>query len=202
VRAGKTVFAVAVAAALLASLAGCGSGGSGSSETTSTVRPPETTERPAVPPKGWQKYVNLSVGFSISIPPGWEEGADGNSALIRSPDKVVAISVTADRTGEALDAPLESYASDTLKNLDGFSNLMITGTRPYEAQYPAAIATADGTLTRSGVPERLTLVVLRREGIAAYPVLVTRNAKVQSPFVKQVDAIIHSLRGRPIQGSG
>jgi hypothetical protein len=122
--------------------------------------------------------------------------------LLTSPDKVVAISATADRTDEALTAPLSSYAADSLENLDGFTDLKPTGTRPYPAQYPAAIATADGKLESSGVAQRLTLVVLRREGIAAYPVLATRNAGVSSPFVKQVNAVIHSLRGRPVEGSG
>ena len=98
--------------------------------------------------------------------------------------------------------PLDQYATDTLANLDGFTGLKPTGNRAYPAQYPAAIATADGKLSSSGVPQRLTLVVLRREGLATYPVLATHNAKVSSPFVRQVEAIIHSLRGRPVEGSG
>jgi hypothetical protein len=202
VRSGKTVFAVAVATAVLSSLAGCGGGGSGSSSGTTPTGPAETIDPAAKPPRGWQTYISPVAGFSVSVPPAWTVAPSGGSSLLSSPDKVVAISITADRTGEALDAPLESYAADTLKNLSGFSGLTPTGVRPYKAQYPAAIATADGTLASSGVKQRLTLVVLRREGIAAYPVLASRNAGVSSPFVKQVDAVIHSLRGRPVEGSG
>jgi hypothetical protein len=193
---------IAVALAIgITLLAGCG-GGAGGSDTSTTTRPAETTDPPAKPPKGWQTYINPVAGFSVSVPPAWTVEPSGGSSLLRSPDKVVAISITADRTDEALKAPLESYAADTLKNLSGFTGLKPTGVRPYKAQYPAAIATADGKLTSSGVKQRLTLVVLRREGIAAYPVLASRNAGVGSPFVKQINAVIHSLRGRPVEGSG
>ena len=37
------------------------------------------------------------------------------------------------------------------------------GPHPYPAHSPAAVATADGKLSSSGVPQRLTLVVLRRD---------------------------------------
>ena len=185
-------MAVAIAITVLA---GCGGGGGGS-DTSTMPRPAESTDPPAKPPKGWQTYISPVAGFSVSVPPAWTVEPSGGSSLLRSPDKVVAISITADRTDEALNAPLESYAADTLKNLSGFTGLTPTGVRPYKAQYPAAIATADGTLASSGVKQRLTLVVLRRE------VLASRNAGVNSPFVKQIDAVIHSLRGRPVEGSG
>jgi hypothetical protein len=198
----RRLIAVPVAIAVgITVLAGCG-GGDGGSGSPATPRPAETTEPPAKPPRGWQKYISPVAGFSVSVPPAWTVAPSGGSTLLRSPDKVVAISITADRTDEALNTPLESYATETLKNLDGFTGLTPTGVRPYKAQYPAAIATADGKLASSGVKQRLTLVVLRREGIAAYPVLASRNAGVRSPFVKQIDAVIHSLRGRPVEGSG
>jgi hypothetical protein len=197
----RKLMTIALAIAM-AALAGCGGSGSDSGSSTTTTHPAETTDPPAKPPKGWQKYISPVAGFAVSVPPAWTLEPSGASTLLRSPDKVVAISISADRTGEALDAPLESYAADTLKNLSGFKGLKPTGVRPYKAQYPAAIATADGKLASSGVAQRLTLVVLRREGIAAYPLLATRNAGVSSPFVKQVDAVIHSLRGRPVEGSG
>jgi hypothetical protein len=194
----RTLIAVAVT---VTALAGCGAS-SGDSGSSTTPHPAETTDPPAKPPNGWQTYISPVAGFSISVPPAWAAEPSGGSSLLRSPDKVVAISITADRTDEALNASLESYAADTLKNLSGFTGLKPTGVRAYKAQYPAAIATADGKLSSSGVEQRLTLVVLRREGIAAYPVLASRNAGVSSPFVKQIDAVIHSLRGRPVEGSG
>ncbi len=189
-----------IALGLVALLSGCGDDGGPS--TTAATRQAETIDPPAKPPKRWQSYINPTAGFSISVPPAWTVATNGATTLLGSPDKVVAVSITADRTDEALDAPLEQYAADALENLDGFTDLKPTGTRPYEAQYPAAIATGDGKLETSGVAQRLTLVVLRREGIAAYPVLASRNAGVRSPFVEQVDAIIHSLRGRPVEGAG
>jgi hypothetical protein len=196
----RKLMPIALAIALTV-LVGCG-GGNSDSGTSTTAHPAETTEPPAKPPRGWQKYISPVAGFSVSVPPAWTVEPSGGSTLLRSPDKVVAISITADRTDEALNTPLESYAAETLKNLDGFTGLTPTGVRPYKAQYPAAIATADGKLASSGVKQRLTLVVLRREGISAYPVLASRNAGVRSPFVKQIDAVIHSLRGRPVEGSG
>jgi hypothetical protein len=136
------------------------------------------------------------------VSPAWTTETSGSSTLLRSPDQVVAISVSADRTDEALATPLERYASAAAENLDGFTGLRVLSTGPYDAHYPAAVARARGTLTSSGVKQRLSLVVLRREGVAAYPVLATRNAGVRSPFARQIDPIVRSLRGRPVEGSG
>jgi len=201
VQTAKISIAIATAIAVLG-LSACGDDG-GDAGSTTTARPAETTDPPAKPPRRWHKYINPTAGFSISVPPAWKILPNGAITVLRSPDKVVAVSATADRTDEALDTPLEEYAATTLANLKGFTELKPTGNRAYApAAYPAAIATADGRLESSGVPQRLTLVVLRREGIAAYAVLATHNAKIRSPFVEQVDAIIHSLRGRPVEGSG
>jgi hypothetical protein len=195
-RRGRT--GVIAAALTAASLAGCGGGG----DTSPPPRPAETIDPPAKLPAHWQTEVNPVAGFSIGVPPAWTSVQSDSSTLLRSPDHVVAISASADRTDEALATPLERYAAGAAENLNGFRGLRLLGTRPYDAQYPAAVARAAGTLTSTGVKQRLSLYVLRREAVAAYPVLATRNAGVRSPFAHQIDPIVHSLRGRPVEGAG
>lgn len=119
--------------------------------------------------------------------------------MLSSPDKLVAISVTSDRTEAALAAPLESIAAGASKGLSGFEQLRVGGVMPFADRYDGVAVTAAGKLAASGVSERLKLVVLRRDSLAAFPVLATENARKRSPFASQIDSIIRSLRGRPVE---
>src|SRR5688572_20394655 len=66
-------------------------------------RPRETVDKlPELPPD-WKPYVNRQVGFAIGRPPGWRAEHRGGSTLLRSPDRLVAVSISADRTLEAVE---------------------------------------------------------------------------------------------------
>jgi hypothetical protein len=189
---------MAAVAALL--LGGCSLGGDDSDPPP--PRPPETTDKPAKLPPGWGTYRNRLAGFTIGIPPLWSVEPSGASSVLTSPDKQVAISVSADRTDEALGVPLERFAAGTAQSLSGFKDLKARPPKPYRAHYPAEAVRATGVLEKNGVHQRLALVILRRENIAAYPVLAAANTGRRTPFARQIDPIIRSLRGRPVEAAG
>jgi hypothetical protein len=180
-------------------VAGCGDGGGGDS---TTPRAAETADPPAKLPAGWRTETNRPAGFTVGVPPAWSANLDGSTSVLRSPDRLVAISVSADRTDEALDAPLEGFATATAEGLGGFEDLKLGSSRPFEgAAYPGVEIAGSGRQSETGVPQRVELVILRREGIASYPVLAAINDRRSSPFVEQIDRIVRSLRGRPVEVS-
>ncbi len=178
-------------------LAGCGDDGGGN---TSTPRAAETADPPAKLPAGWLTEVNRPAGFTVGVPPLWSANLDGGTTVLTSPDKLIAISISADRTGEALEAPLDGFATATAEGLGGFEGLKVGSPRSFKgAAYPGVEVTGRGRQSESKVPQRIQLVILRREGIASYPVLAAINTRKGSPFDEQVDRIVRSLRGRPVE---
>jgi hypothetical protein len=188
-------FGLAAALALL--LAGCAGCGGGTEPPP--PRPVETPDRPAKLPPGWRTELDRVAGFSIGVPPAWTSKPKGISLVLASPDRQVAVSVVADRTDEALELPPDRNALDTANGLGGFEDLEVAGAaRAYRDRYEGAAVTAHGTLTSSGVPQKLLVVVLRRGDLAVYSILAARRAEGRTPFARQIDSIIRSLRGRPV----
>jgi hypothetical protein len=191
---------VALAATIAALIAGCGGGGDGSPP----PRPVEKADAAAKLPAGWRTEVNRQAGFTIGVPPVWKaEVSNGISTQLTSPDKQVAIRVSADRTDEALALALDRNAADTASGLQGFSDLKLIGSpAPYPHRYEGASVEAKGTLAATGVPELLEVIVLRRDRLTVFPILVERRAGKRSVFAQQIDPIVHSLRGRPVSVPG
>jgi hypothetical protein len=176
---------------------GCGGGGA---TTTEAPAPRETVDKPPLLPRGWNLLVNRSDGFSIGLPPGWRDIARGPGSLIRSPDHLVAVSLTADRTNEALEAPLDGFAADAIANLPGFAQLRSGRPHRLSARYDAVEVRAIGRATASGVKQDLRLVLERRDRLAAYPILIARNAKLdRGAYRPEIAAMLRSFRGRPIE---
>ena len=190
-----SVRGIAIALAATA-IAGCGGGGA----PTTPATPRETVDKPAPLRPGWRLLVNRSDGFSIALPPGWRDFARVPGSLIRSPDHLVAISITADRTDDALTQPLRSFAADTIASLTGFSGLRPGKPHPFAARYDAVEARATGRATASGVKQDLRLVLMRRDHLAAYPILIARNAKLdRGAYRPEIAAMLRSFRGRPTE---
>jgi hypothetical protein len=197
--------------ALALALAACSdddgdSGDDGDAATTTEVA--ETADSPAKLPSDWERQVNEQAGFSIGIPPGWSvrptEGGQGN--IITAPDELIVLTVTADRTAGALQLPLDEFATRTAEAFDSevvgaqrFENLRITRAVPFKGTYDAVAVRAIGRSRDSDVRERLLVVVLRREGQAAYVVISRENAETESKVASRqdIEGIIRSLRGRP-----
>jgi hypothetical protein len=198
-----TMTCAALAAAAL--LAGCGS--DDEEPTGAQPQPRETVEELPDLPDGWRKAVNRPSGFVVGVPPGWDarmaEGAQGS--LLRTPDDLVVVSISADRTGGALELPLEEFATRTAEALGGevagegrLRNLELGELRELRHRYDAVALTATGTAAR-GVRERILVAVIRREGLATYVVVARENARRASQFgdLGTVERIARTLRGRP-----
>lgn len=177
--------------------------------TTTGADAPETADEPAELPGGWSREVNAEAGFSVGVPPGWgfENTPSGQGSIVTSPDQLIAVTVTADRTSGALELPLDEFATRTAEAFGGevlgargFKDLKVTRAVPFKGTpYDAVAVRAIGTSKRSGDRERLFVVVVRREGQAAYVVISRENAEQRSEVASrdEVKGIIRSLRGRP-----
>jgi hypothetical protein len=147
---------------------------------------------------GWHKYTSHEAGFAIGRPPGWAVERQDSATLLRSPDQLVAVSISADRTSEALEFPLDEYAAQAAEALPGLRDLTVGRARRFDAHYPARAVEATGK-TKQGVRQRLLFVVMRREGFAAYAVLIARNAEKDSGYYAQeARRMVRTVRGRPV----
>jgi hypothetical protein len=188
-------LAALLAAVLLLAAPGCGE----DDGTEPPERRSETVDRLPELPAGWKRYINHRAGFAIGLAPGWKAERRGTSTLLRSPDHLVAVSISADRTPGALEHRLEPFARAAAKSLPGFKDLKTRKPRRFEQRYAGVAVPGKGRARKSGIRQRLLLIVLRRKGVATYPVLVARNAERNSRFYgHQAVEIVRTLRGRPI----
>lgn len=98
--------------------AGCG-GGDDTTTATAANRPETTNPLPDLPP-AWTVEVNRGAGFALGVPPGWiARTSAGQATLVHSPDRRVAVSITADRTDESLGQPLEGLVRAVATSLQG-----------------------------------------------------------------------------------
>ena len=67
------------------------------------------------------RYVNERGGYALLLPRGWEGERDGPQTLIRSFDRLVAISIAPGPIGRAAGTPIEDYATNTAERCAGSS---------------------------------------------------------------------------------
>ena len=157
-------------------------------------------------PKRWQAHRDRSIGYKIGIPPGWQVSRSRTggvkAALIRSPDHLVAVTLVAARDPDALEVPLDEFATSALAALPGFRTQLEPSTpRPFERTPFAAVQTAaTGTTKAREIKERTTLLVLRREGIVNYTVAIVENARRASSAKDRAVALkmMRTLRDQPV----
>jgi hypothetical protein len=170
----------------------------GSDDPEPRERPPETVDKLPKLPNGWHEYVNRRAGFAIGRPPGWRAERKGPATLLRSPDQLVAISISADRTTEAVEFPLAEYARGAVKALPHLERLKVGRTRPFKSHYRAQAASATGQ-TKDGLRQRLLFVAVRRDQLVTYAVLIARNVEKDSRFYNREGLrLVRTLRGRPV----
>lgn len=183
-------------------LAGCGGDDDSSSTATTTTapKPPPKETRDGLPdrPKEWKPYVNARGGYALLLPRGWEPEADGPQTLIRSFDRLVAISIAPDRSDAARETAIEDYATNTAGELRGFEDgFDAKGTRPFEHRYEGVEVYGTGT-SRDGVDQRASVIVLRRDEVATLTVVLAANAKPGArESVRIAERAITTLRTRP-----
>jgi hypothetical protein len=192
--AGAALAAVAVAAAL----AGCGE----RDEPEPAATPAETRDPLPDLPRKWSRHVNGRAGFAVGLPPGWSARDRRRSSLLRSPNELAAVTISADRTRGGLALPLDEFATRVADALKGFRRLKTESPRPFDARYDAVAVSGSGE-AKGGVRQRLLVVVERRAGLATYTAVVATNAtRAAGRHRDEIRRILRSVRGRPVKRSG
>lgn len=190
----RTATLVSTAVLALAA-AGCG----GEESEDPPPGPVETAEEVRNLPSGWSVHRNFDAGFELGVPPGWDARARGIRSTLRSPDRLVAATIFADRSNEAIELPLNDFAQAAIAGIDGFDDLEPGEVRRFDHRYDAVAIEASGVERDSGVEQELLLVVVRREELATFTVLVARNAERDTGrYRDQIERMIRSLRSRPV----
>ena len=203
--------AVVMVAGSLGSLAfACGgSDDDADSMSSTTASEPETAEHVGKLPKGWTAARNPDLGFEMGRPPGWPEGRDclrkgadpGTATVMCSPDELVTLSVSADRTDEAFEIGAAEFAGRTMAGLgDSYEDgLDPRKPKPVKGHYEGASVTAQGTAMATGVDQDVTVVVLRRDSVANFTAVIAANAdKPTAPAVRLAERALQTLRSQPV----
>lgn len=183
-------------------LAACGGSdpSSSTSSTTTTPAPPPKETREGLPdrPEQWTRYVNERGGYGLLLPRGWDGERDGPKTLIRSFDRLVAISIAPDRSAAAAETPIEDYATNTAERLRGFEHAFkAEGTRRFPGHYEAVDVHGTGR-SRDGVEQRVSVIVLRRDELATVIAVVAANAKPAArESMRLARKVVATIRTRP-----
>ena len=181
--------------ALALVLAGCSDDEEGDIKSLAVER----ADRPADPPPGWRTVRNAAAGFTISAPQAWQATESRRRTLIRSDDRLVAISISADRTVPGRELPAKPYARRTIRTLPRFTGVVRRRvTRVPGSRYESALLGATGTVSPSDLSQRISVAIYRRPGRVTYGVLVFRNAGVKPRFHdRTIDRMLRSFRAQP-----
>jgi hypothetical protein len=180
-------------AALIAGLAGSGCGEE--DEFAGSPNPAkERSDPPAKPPSGWRTFANRRAGFTLSVPPGWPARARGSATLIRSTDRLVAVTVAADRSEAARTAPPRRYARRTFRALPGFRKLKINAVRKVKrSPYSSARVDGAGTLPERRQRQHITVAAFQRRRRVTYTVVAFSASAAHSG---EIDLMLARLRAR------
>jgi hypothetical protein len=199
---GRVGFA-ALVAVVAVTASGCGGGGS--TTTTTNPGPKETAQKLPKLPQGWRAHRDRSVGYAVGAPPGWKVGGNDRSALFRSPDHLVAMTLAADRSASAFAVPVDKFAAQALGGLPGFKVPLNPGKpKPFKGTPLEAVQTSASGSQAGGLRENATLVVLRRDHVVNYTVAVLENAKQPGSQLDRAVALrmIQTLRDEPVKEGG
>lgn len=188
----------AAAAALALVQAGC-TEDEGPDRSTAAV---ERSDPAAAPPPGWRTVKNASAGFTIAVPGTWTATGTSRRTIIRSDDRLVAVSISADRTAPGRELPAERYARRTIRTVPNFAGTVGKKvSRVRGSRYESAVLSATGTVNPSNLSQRISVAIFHRPGRVTYGALVFRNAGVEPRFNdRTIDRILRSFRAQPPRG--
>jgi hypothetical protein len=186
-----------LAAALIAGLTGIGCG----DEDEFAGSPDPATERsdpPAKPPPGWRTFANRRAGFTVSVPPGWPARARRSATLIRSSDRLVAVTVAADRSEPGRTTRPRPYARRAFRAIPGFRKLKPGAAhRVARSPYPSARVDGTGTLEDRRQRQRITVAAFRRPRRVTYTVIAFSAPVGSAPaHGGELRLLLASLRAR------
>lgn len=193
-----TRIVAVVALALLQ--AGCGNNEEGKTRTIAVER----SDPPAQPPPGWRTVANPAAGFTIAAPRTWAATGTRRRTVIRSDDRLVAVSISADRTAPGRKLSAKQYARRTIRTVPNFAGIVGKGvSRVPGAKYESALLTATGTVNPSNLSQRISVAIFRRPGRVSYGALVFRNAGVKPRFNdRTIERMLRSFRAQPPRRPG
>jgi len=177
--------------AVLVVVAGCGGGDS--------EPPAEHSDSPAKPPHGWKTVRNRVAGFTLSVPRNWTAKVKKAATLIRSKDKLLVITVAADRGAQGRDLSAGEYARRTLQALPEFEGSVLPAShRVRGSPYKSARIDGAGTLKTSKRPQRIAVVAYRRPGQVTYALVAFFNPKLPASYFEATfRRVLRSLRAQP-----
>jgi hypothetical protein len=178
--------------ALLMLAAGCGGEGD-------TSAPTERADAPVKPPKGWRTVTNERAGFTIAAPHDWTARPLKATTLIRSDDRLVVMTLAADRGDAGKDMAPARYARLTLQSLPEFEGRLSARTRRLAGTpYRSARVEGSGTVSGARRPQRITVAAFARPGRVTYAAVVFRDPRVTPRFDERiVELMLRTFRARP-----
>jgi hypothetical protein len=192
--AARAVLGAALCALVVA---GCGGGSSSTRSTTA----PETRQPPAHLPTPWHRHVDPANGLTIGIPPGWRVSHKHGALLVRSADRLVVVSVAAQRSPGALAIPPDRYAREALASLSGYRHKLRPGpVRRFSGTPFDGVRVSARGISKGGVTQLVHLIVLRRDGVANFTLLIASSHAATNADVKRALAMARTLRDRPPAG--
>lgn len=149
--------------------------------------------------RGYQPYVSRSRGLAFGRPPGWEARELDRAVELRAPDGLVVVSLSADRTSEALAANPQGFPGRVFAALEGYEGTLDPSEpRPLKHRYEAVQVTGRGVAAENGLEQALRVIVLRRKGVAVVTAVIAENAKIGAPAeLRQALEMVATLRTRP-----
>lgn len=162
-------------------------------------RKEETRQRPPELPRGFERHVSRHNGLEFGRPPAWKVTKRGDATLLIAPDELVAMSLSADRTDEAVAADTEQLAVDTFAALEGYKGKLNPSTpRKWGHPYEAYLVRGEAVAKKTDVRQRLRVFVLEREGRTVVTAVIAENSKERAPDeVRQAYQALRTLRTRP-----
>lgn len=158
----------------------------------------ERSDRPAKPPPGWRTFANRRAGFTVSVPLGWAARGRGSATLIRSSDRLLAVTIAADRSEPGRTMKPATYARRAFRALPNFRRLRAVRTRRVAGSpYPSARVDGRGTLAGRKQRQRITVAAFRRQRRATYTV-VAFSAELDGAgaHAASLGVLLRSLRAR------
>ena len=185
----------AVVAGLIA--AGCGS--DDGPVPAPVERKEETADKLPALDRGYEEFLNSDAGVAFGRPPGWSAEDKSAVTTLTAPDGLVSATITIDRTDDALGGDPQAFAIQTAELVPGYSKALDPGkAKRFDHAYEGAIAEAKGVAKKSGVRQRVRIVVLERKGAAVVTSVIAENAERNAGAeAKQALEAIRTLRTRP-----
>ena len=158
----------------------------------------ERAHPPAKPPAGWRTVRNDAAGFSVAVPRSWSARTKGEVTLVRSRDRLVAVTVVADRSEFGRNRPPGDYARQVLERLPGFEGSISPDVRRVRGSpYPSGHVEGAGTVEGARRGQAISVIAFRRPRRVTYSVIVFRNASFPGFDERAVSRMLRTFRARP-----